>query len=455
MTDDPQSELSDDKKSMEDFEIDFESIASAMNEEDGVKNEERLRSLKEIYKSGLTDWFYEAAGIDYKKMSDLSTREIRIRMREIIDSVRTGDIFPAKIELIQQYAKRDIPVIIIGDTGTGKELLAKAIHSLSRRKNCPFQVVNAAQLTDELFVSEMFGHKKGAFTNAFYDKKGILQVVNNGSLFLDEIGKMSKPIQAKLLRVIEDKQIRRIGDTDETKINVRFIVALQEEEILKNKVLPDLLYRLGYPDVIKMQSLNERLRQYGHGIIFIAANKVARDLGIQDNENYPLTIGDDLIDALLKHNYKGNYRELENILRRLFLCADTYHDNNLSIEDIDDLLNNDNDTDNLGKEYPVLHLSKILEYDEKQLESLFLCNPEYLNHLDYQNISFSKIIDTAEKLVPLILKGMLMHIYKNEGDFKKAFLKDMPPKEYPAYMQKIGRKIKSTPEAWCKQKENE
>ncbi len=163
--------------------------------------------------------------------------------------------------LIHKVAKTDATVLLLGDSGTGKEIVARAIHNLSSRLNKPYLAQFCGSIPDTLLESELFGYKRGAFTGANSDKKGLFEVANNGTFFLDEIADISVALQAKLLRVLQNKEIIRLGDTQVIKVDVRVITAtnkdLKELDQLQGKFREDLFYRLNvFP--IKLPPLRER-----------------------------------------------------------------------------------------------------------------------------------------------------------------------------------------------------
>lgn len=227
-----------------------------------------------------------------------------------------------KVFLRAQY---DIPLLIVGETGTTKESTAKIIHELSRRREKPFIGRSCLELTDTLFDSLLFGYKKGAYTGAIQDAVGILYVAHKGTLFLDELGKLSEPLQAKLLRVIETKEFYRIGEHKPTPIDIRFLAAIQPQDIACNKIIPDLLYRLGYPDTIELPTLNERMNESPmiscQVVVDSSLSRVQEKLESYDKLDRYMPIDLKCLGLFLKHNYIGNYRELENILRAAVISA--------------------------------------------------------------------------------------------------------------------------------------
>ena len=215
------------------------------------------------------------------------------------------------VSLAQKVSVTDVPVLLTGETGTGKEVFAQAIHYSSKRSKQNFVAVNCSSFSKELLESEMFGHKAGSFTGALKDKKGLFEEANNGTIFLDEIGEMAFELQAKLLRILET------GDTKPTRVNVRIIAATNrnlQEEIKAGHFREDLFYRLSVFQV-HLPSLRERT-----GDIRILATAFAKSfsekLSYAINEMTPA-----FLEALEQQPWKGNIRELRNVIERsLIVC---------------------------------------------------------------------------------------------------------------------------------------
>lgn len=212
--------------------------------------------------------------------------------------------------LIEKSVETNITVIISGETGTGKELVAKAIHYNSRRKDKPFVAVNVPAIPSELIESELFGHEKGAFTGASFRRTGRFEEADGGTLFLDEIGEMEMNLQTKLLRVLQEKEIVRIGSNKPVKTDCRIIAATNrnlKEEVRKGKFREDLYYRLlGLP--IEMPPLRER----GNDILMLAKYFIE---SFSRENNIPLkSLSPGTQKKLLNYSYPGNVRELKSIV---------------------------------------------------------------------------------------------------------------------------------------------
>ncbi len=223
------------------------------------------------------------------------------------------------IELAKKVAPTDTTVLITGETGTGKEVFAQAIHQASERKAKTFVALNCAAFGKEILESELFGYKAGAFTGAVKDKKGLLEEANNGTLFLDEIGEMSLELQAKLLRVIENGEFIKVGDTKTQKVNVRILAATNrdlQKECEAGHFRLDLFYRLSVFQV-QLPSLNERVKDIpllAKFFMQLSAHKTNKRIG---------KMSDQFIEALKQHNWKGNIRELKNVIERTVILCNT------------------------------------------------------------------------------------------------------------------------------------
>ncbi len=212
--------------------------------------------------------------------------------------------------LVEKALKSNINVSITGETGTGKEVIAKAIHYNGERKKKPFVAVNMAAIPTELIESELFGYEKGAFTGAQNRRIGKFEEANGGTIFLDEIAELDLNLQSKILRVLQEREIVRVGGSERVKIDVRLITATHKnlaEEVKKGKFREDLFYRIiGLP--VDLPPLRNR----GNDVLILA--KHFTDEFAKDNKLKVLTISNDAKDKLLKHNYPGNVRELKSVL---------------------------------------------------------------------------------------------------------------------------------------------
>ena len=222
-------------------------------------------------------------------------------------------------KLIAQVAKTKTNVLITGESGTGKELIAWAIHRESERSEQPFQIINCGGIPETLMESELFGHKKGAFTGATQDKKGLFENAHRGTVFLDEIGELSLPIQVKLLRAVQDKVFKPVGGNQDIAVDIRIVAATNknlEKEVINGNFREDLFYRLNVIE-IKVPPLRERkadMRALAQHFL----EKYSREMGkeITKFSSYAL-------DLLNKYDFPGNIRELENLLERSVALSTT------------------------------------------------------------------------------------------------------------------------------------
>ena len=221
------------------------------------------------------------------------------------------------VSLARKVSGTDVPVLLTGETGTGKEVFAQAIHYNSKRAKQNFVSVNCSSFSKELLESEMFGHKAGSFTGALKDKKGLFEEADNGTIFLDEIGEMAFELQAKLLRILETGEYIKIGDTKPTRVNVRVVAATNRnlpEEITAGRFREDLFYRLSVFQ-IHLPPLRERA-----GDVRILAKAFVKDFSVRLAR--PVTeITPAFLEALEQQPWKGNIRELRNVIERsLIVC---------------------------------------------------------------------------------------------------------------------------------------
>jgi transcriptional regulator with GAF, ATPase, and Fis domain len=238
----------------------------------------------------------------------------RYRFENIIgDSPAMHEVFAT----VGQVANSRATVLLLGETGTGKEMIAKAIHYNSPRRDKPFVRVNCGALTGTLLESELFGHVKGSFTGAIRDKEGRFEAANQGTIFLDEIGTMEPPLQVKLLRVLQEREFERVGDTQTVKVDVRVIAATNvdlQEEVAKSNFREDLFYRLNVVSVYLPPLRNRREdvpRLIDH---FLDKYNSVNDRKLR-------RISRDMLNVLLRYPWPGNVRELENAIERAVVLS--------------------------------------------------------------------------------------------------------------------------------------
>ena len=258
----------------------------------------------------------------YKSVKSKINKESNIFKDMLDDKLRLIGNSPAlkKIfNLINKVSESDdATVLLTGETGTGKELMAKTIHLLSKRKDNKFLTVNCSTIPAELFENEFFGHMKGSYTDAKQDQKGIFEAANKGTLFLDEIGDMKYEMQSKLLRIIEDKKVSRLGEYDEKEVDVRIIAATNQnlKKMVKNKEFRiDLFHRLNIFSV-EIPPLRERKEDIPLLINYFVkyfSDKYKKEITKVENS---------VITKLINYNFPGNIRELKNIIERAVIMCD-------------------------------------------------------------------------------------------------------------------------------------
>ncbi|HET6514217.1 MAG TPA: sigma-54 dependent transcriptional regulator [Thermodesulfovibrionales bacterium] len=274
-----------------------------------------IENAVETMKEGATDYLMKPFSFDTLEKA-IDSIMARSRYEK---GILTANLEMQKIVVLAaNLAGSDITVLIQGESGTGKELLARYIHRMSRRAEKPFIAVNCAAIPDNLLESELFGHEKGAFTGATDRKKGRFELADGGTLLLDEIGEMSIMLQAKLLRVLQEREIDRVGGKETVPVDVRVIATTNRDlynECMEGRFREDLYYRLNvFP--IKVPPLRER----PDDIIFLASHFVEKFSVFAGRD--PKNFSDEAIDLLMNGYWRGNIRELENVIQRaVFLSS--------------------------------------------------------------------------------------------------------------------------------------
>lgn len=221
-------------------------------------------------------------------------------------------------KLIQKIAPTESTVLVLGETGTGKELVAKRIHDLSEREDAPFVAVNCGALPENLVESEFFGHKKGAFTGADTQRTGLFEVANGGTLFLDELGELSKSMQVKLLRFLESGEVRRVGENEAFTVDVRVVCATNrdlQEMVNEGSFREDLFFRVNTFE-IHLPPLRERKEDISELALFLIARHLRRA------DVAPEIVSDEALRVLESHHWSGNVRELANALEHAVILSD-------------------------------------------------------------------------------------------------------------------------------------
>ena len=292
-------------------------------------NEEKSTALKAVHE-GAYDYYQKPVDLEELKLivrRALALRTLELENLQLAKKLKERKVFHNIIgssdrmleifKLIEAVSKSDYSVLINGESGTGKELCAKAIHGLSSRREKPFVAINCGAIPENLLESELFGHEKGAFTDAVATKVGKFENAHEGTLFLDEIGDLSLSLQVKLLRFLQDQKIERVGGKQQIELNVRVIAATNAdlaERVQDKKFREDLFYRLSVI-TITMPPLRER------GDDVVQLSRVFLDRFAAENNKSGLTFTPQAIARIQDYDWPGNVRELENKIKRAVILA--------------------------------------------------------------------------------------------------------------------------------------
>jgi len=231
--------------------------------------------------------------------------------------IGTSPVMVAVVRTLSHAARSDKSVLLLGETGTGKDLAARKIHELSSRGSYPFVAINCSNLPEGLFESELFGHARGAFTGAVHEKAGLLDIAGNGTVFLDEIGELALHLQAKILRLLDKKESRKLGGTQTKTVTARFVFATNKDLMIKvqdGSFRSDLYYRISVIR-IKIPALRERRGDLPELVKHFVETENRRN-------NTQKILAPDALNKIMSYDFPGNVRELENILERSFVFAD-------------------------------------------------------------------------------------------------------------------------------------
>jgi DNA-binding NtrC family response regulator len=281
----------------------------------------------EAVKAGVADFIEKPftslklfESIDRALASELKAEQVEFKTLEIeqVKLIYKSEIMEQLIEVVKKVARNDMNVLITGESGTGKEVIARIIHSLSNRKVEPFVPVNCGALPENLFESEIFGHERGAFTGAVKNKSGLIEFADHGTFFLDEVGEIGNALQVKLLRMLEERKIRRVGGQKEFDVDVRIIAATNKDlelEVDAKTFRQDLFYRLNTIR-IHIPPLRERVDD-----IIPLAQYYMCEL-CNNGDSMKRKFSEDAERALREYSWPGNVRELQNVLgRAYYLCS--------------------------------------------------------------------------------------------------------------------------------------
>jgi len=363
-----------------------------------------IESAVEAMRLGAHDYIIKPVNADALKLvvsralEHHRLREEVKNLRSMVDSkygfeniVGKSKALLATLDNASRAAQSDATVLIRGETGTGKELLAKAIHFNSSRRDRPFIVINCGAIPKELLESELFGHTKGSFTGALANKKGKIEMADQGSLFLDEIGEMPLDLQVKMLRLIQEREIERIGAPNATKVNVRIIAATHrnlEAMVEDGTFREDLYYRLAVIPLI-LPPLRERPDDIAELVaIFFKKFK-------ERQNRLDLKVPPSLLPYFSIHRWPGNVRELENVVERLVVLTPG---SEVSVEDLPDFLRRERPPlEAIHLELPPEGIS--LEAVERELvvRALQKCNWNQTKAAAYLDISRKVLIYRMEK----------------------------------------------------------
>ncbi len=291
---------------------------------------DQIKTVVEAMQIGASDYLtkpFEEEALQLAIENVLEKQQLKDEVRNLkqqLAYVEQGNIMTSNpqmlriVDVARHVASTDVPVLILGESGVGKEVFASFIHEQSNRSDGPFVKVNCAALPHELLESELFGYERGAFTGALRDRTGKFEQADKGTMLLDEIGEMSAPLQAKLLHVLQDNEFSRLGGKKPVKVNVRIIAATNnklKEAVLKGEFRNDLYFRL---NVIRLEL--PPLRQRREDIPLLCSHFV--DKYRERYQSSVQALPKDLLEALMRYDWPGNIRQLENVIKRYLILPD-------------------------------------------------------------------------------------------------------------------------------------
>lgn len=365
-----------------------------------VSAQEKIGTAVELLKSGAYDYISKDHETKDRLLNSINNARNKLSLIKEIDHLKkeihekyefeksiigTSVAIKRVFELMEKAVKTNISVSISGETGTGKELVAKAIHYNSKRKNKPFVAVNIAAVPSTLIESELFGHEKGSFTGALSRRIGKFEEAEGGTIFLDEIGEMDLSLQAKLLRVLQEREITRIGGNQTVKLDVRLLAATHKdlaEEVKAGRFREDLYYRLlGLP--VHLPPLRER----GNDVILVAKHFL--DQFAKENQMPKFKINAEAQEKLLNYPFPGNIRELKSIVELAAVMAE-----NQEIRPQDISFNS------------TARVESFLYQEMKMQEYMYRIIRHYLNKYDNNVIEVAQKLDIGKSSLYRYLKEM-------------------------------------------------
>ncbi len=372
-----------------------------------ISGQEDIATAVELLKLGVFDYLIKNEDTKPRLMNSAQNALINVSLKSEITTLRedlgkkydfsktiigNSDQLKKTFSLIEKAAGSKITVSITGETGTGKELVAKAIHYNSDRKKAPFVTVNVAAIPKELIESELFGHEKGSFTGADSRRIGKFEQAMKGTIFLDEIGELDLNLQAKMLRVLQEREVTRVGGNNTIAIDVRIIVATHKnlaQEVQEGRFREDLYYRLlGLP--IQLPPLRDR----GNDVVHLS--KYFIDEYVKENKSGKITLSNDAQKKLLDYSFPGNIRELKAIIELACVLCD-----NAIIESKDITYNSEKSINNI--------LSQEMSFDDYTNLIIKL----YLDKYDDNVITVAKKLDIGKSTIYRIMKtDSFQKIYK-------------------------------------------
>jgi DNA-binding NtrC family response regulator len=301
--------------------------------------------------------------VQHRKLTaELTRLRERLGERELPDDLSDSAVMNAVTNLVARVAASDANVMITGESGTGKELIARALHAQSKRPG-PFLAINCAAVPETLLESELFGHARGAFTDARISRKGLFVEANGGTLLLDEIGEMPLSMQAKILRALQERTVRPVGESAEIPFDARIVTATNrdlEAEVASRRFREDLFYRI---NVVRIDV--PPLRTRGNDILRLAAMFLER--AAKRSGKGVSRIGTAVGERLLNHDWPGNVRELENCLERAVALAKF---DEIRLEDLPESIRDRGDRDVLPTSTDPIELPTMAEVEERYIKSV-------------------------------------------------------------------------------------